>query len=112
MPGWWTELYEGTPLLLVITPWIFTYVNKWIEELRSDGEEMATIWCIASQKFAVFTIASFLEAAQNAIECYKTNDPRVSVEREVSRVTLRHNQTRLRLAVDRDELVQLLNDRC
>lgn len=44
-------------------------------------EAMNIIWSIAVQEFDMFTVASFLEAAEFGIERHEKYDPGVSAER-------------------------------
>lgn len=79
---WRTEDCKGSPLLFVMTPWIFTYLTSWIQALADNESLMHSIWCIAVEVFAIITVASFLEAAELGIERHETNDSGLSTLRD------------------------------
>lgn len=92
-------------------PWIFTYFNSWIQALIDNKRAMNSVWCIAMQEFAVFTISAFIEAVEFGIERHETNDPGVCLDRNMTRGILLEVPGRIRACFDPDQFVQLLHER-
>lgn len=108
-PTWWTERYEGLPLLRVSTPWNFAYFTSWIQALLKNERVMNSVWCITVREFAVFTLAAFLEAAEHGIERHETNDPGFNVELIVMYGVSLSIPGRTRACFGPNQLIQLLH---
>lgn len=59
----------------------FMYITIWIQVLQENEEAVNTIWIIVVQKFALFAVESFLQAAWLGIEWQETYDPVMSAKR-------------------------------
>lgn len=91
-----------------MTPWIFTYFTSWIKDLLDNERGMNTVWCIAVQEFAVFTIEAFLEADELGIERNDTNDPWVCHDHIMTRGVLLEVPGPISACVDSEQFVQIL----
>lgn len=111
VPDWWFNRYEGSPLLRVPTPWLFSYFTSWIKSLSNNVDAMKSIWCIAVQEFAVFTLAAFLEAAEHGIERHETKDPGVCRKRDAYMGVLLPIPDRIRACFTPESLVRVLSER-
>lgn len=59
----------------------FSFSISWIQALREKEEAMNTIWKIAVQQVALFTVLSFLEVAEIGKKRHETHDLEVLAER-------------------------------
>lgn len=85
VPAWWKDECHGTPLLRLMTPWIFNYFNSWIHAFLANEAAMHRMWWIEIQEFTMLTAAAFIQAAELGIESHATYDTVVSADQMYGR---------------------------
>lgn len=104
-PNWWTDDYEASPFLTVMTPVICTYSTSFIRALLDNERATNNVWYLAVPEFSMFTIAVFLEETGFGIERHEKND------RIVASDVLIKVPGYIRVRLNLEHFVQLLHER-